>query len=221
MFSAVNADVTQRLIEAKSIIDICTDEHLKTQENYKDSILLGNVYVLLYGALEYTLSHCVSRTIELLNNESLKLYDVQPTLWGLIYNADCMRMEQAGVNKKWENRYKLFHHLTKIETVHQIEDSLFPSSTGNIKETQIERIWSTFGLKSPMIEDGHGQMIGYFSTLSNGRMAVAHGREKASTIGGQRSLSEIIDLYNETSRYCSYLINCFSKYIQEKEYLQA
>ena len=109
MFSAVSADVTQRLIEARTLIDICKDTTLNIKARFNESILLGNAYVLLYGALEYTITHCVYRTIELLNDESLSLYDVQPSLWGLIYNGDCMRMEQAGVNKKWENRYKLFH----------------------------------------------------------------------------------------------------------------
>lgn len=220
MFSAVNADVTQRLLEAKTLIDICCDDRLKIKENYNECILLGNVYVLLYGALEYTLTHCVFRTIELLNNETLKLYEVQPALWGLIYNADCMRMEQAGVNKKWENRYTLFHQMTNTEEVHRIEDSLFPSSNGNIKETQIERIWKTFGIKSSMIEEGHEEMNGHLSTLANGRMAIAHGREKASAVGARTDIHELNVLYEEISRYCSYLINCFSQYIENKEYLQ-
>ena len=104
--------------------------------------------------------------------------------------------------------------------VQRVEDSLFPSSNGNIKETQIERVWLTFGLKSPMIEPGQEIMINNFSTLANGRMAVAHGREKSSTIGGQKSPDELMELYNDISRYCSYLINCFTLYIQNKEYLQ-
>ena len=89
MFSAVNTDSTQRLLEAKSLIDICGDTSLNIKATYNESVLLGSVYVLLYGALEFTITHCVYRTIELLNNENLKLYEVQPALWGLIYNGDC------------------------------------------------------------------------------------------------------------------------------------
>ena len=99
MFSAVNSDSTQRLLETKTLIDICRDTSLNLKAAYNESILLGSAYVLLYGALEYTITHCVYRTIELLNNENLKLYDVHPALWGLIYNGDCMRMEMAGENK--------------------------------------------------------------------------------------------------------------------------
>ena len=220
MFSAVNNDSIQRLIEAKELINICNDQNLKLEKDYNDRILMGSVYVLLYGALEYTITHCVYRTIELLNNESLKLYDVLPTLWGLIYNSDCDRIEGAGTNKKWENRYKLFVHFTKSEMVQQISDHLFPSSNGNIKETQLQRIWNTFGLKSPMFEPGFESVNSDLVTLANGRMAIAHGRERASTIGGQVSITELYGLYDSINRYCYYLISCFTQYIDDKEYLQ-
>lgn len=220
MFSAVSIDSTQRLLEAKSLIDICGDTKLNIKATYNESVLLGGVYVLLYGALEFTITNCVYRTIELLNNENLKLYEVQPALWGLIYNGDCMRMEMAGENKKWENRYKLFHQMTKNETVSRIEDALFPSSNGNIKEKQIERVWQTFGIRSPMIEPGQEIVNTQLRELADGRMAVAHGREKASFRGGQKSIKDLTELYNSISRYCSYLISCFTKYIQYKEYLQ-
>lgn len=220
MFNSVRHDSEKRLLEAKTILDICSDTSLKISEHYDNSILLGTSYVLMYGALEYTITHCVYRTIELLNKENLVLYKVCPTLWGMIYNGDCMRIEQAGTNKKWENRYKLFSHLTKTETVQKIEDCLFPSSNGNIKETQIERVWQTLGLKLPMFEPEYETVKLDLITLAENRMAVAHGREKASTIGGIKSIDDMTNLYNTISRYCSYLIDCFQKYITDKEYLQ-
>lgn len=221
MFRVVINDSAQRLIEAKELIRICEDPNLELSKHCDDRILLGNVYVLLYGALEYTITHCVFRTIELLNKETLQLYDIQPTLWGLIYNSDCMRIESAGSNKKWENRYKLFIHFSKTEMLQHIEDSLFPSSNGNIKEEQLKRVWVTFGLKSPMFEPKHESVKNDLLTLANGRMAIAHGREKSSSIGGRASISELKTLYESISRYCSYLIECFSNYMNRKEYLQS
>ena len=222
MFSTVNNDSTQRLIEAKQLIDICYDSDLKLGVHDNDRILMGSVYVLLYGALEYTITHCVYRTLELLNNnnEPLRLYDIVPTLWGLIYNSDCDRIETAGTNKKWENRYKLFVHFTNNEMVQQISDYLFPSSNGNIKETQLQRVWDTFGLKSPMFEPGYESVKSDLLTLATGRMAIAHGREKSSAIGGGISIDDLSNLYDSISRYCSYLISCFTKYIHDKEYIQ-
>lgn len=213
MFTEVSLNSTKRLLEAKRLMDLCSDDKFDEEQATTDSVLKGVVYVLLYGALEFTITHCVSRTIEILNDKTLNLYQVLPSLWGLIYDSACKRIETAGTNKKWENRYKLFKELTKDKVIEQIESTLFPSSNGNIKEQQLDRVWKTFGLKAPMFEPEHMSVKQTLLDLANGRMAVAHGRECASQIGSLKSSSDLEELYDSISRYCSYLIECFTQYI--------
>lgn len=220
MFSVVSLDSTKRLLEAKRLLELCSNNKFDEEQATTDTVLKGVVYVLLYGALEFTITHCVSRTIEILNKKTLNLYQVLPSLWGLIYDSACKRMETAGTNKKWENRYKLFKELTKDKVIEQIESSLFPSSNGNIKEQQLDRVWKTFGIKAPMFEPEHMSIKQTLLDLANGRMAVAHGRECASQIGSLKSSSDLEELYDSISRYCSYLIECFTQYINQEEYLQ-
>ena len=220
MFTEVSLSSTKRLLEAKRLMELCSNDKFDEEQATTDSVLRGAVYVLLYGALEFTITHCVSRTIEILNNKTLNLYEVLPSLWGLIYDSACKRIETAGTNKKWENRYKLFKELTKDKVIEQIESTLFPSSNGNIKEQQLDRVWKTFGLKAPMFESEHMSVKQCLLELADGRMAVAHGRECASQIGSLKSSSDLEELYDSISRYCSYLIECFTQYINQEEYLQ-
>lgn len=220
MFTEVSLNSTKRLFEAKILMELCSDDKFDEEQATTDSVLKGVVYVLLYGALEFTITHCVSRTIEILNDKTLNLYQVLPSLWGLIYDSACKRIETAGTNKKWENRYKLFKELTKDKVIEQIESTLFPSSNGNIKEQQLDRVWKTFGIKAPMFEPEHMSVKQTLLDLANGRMAVAHGRECASQIGSLKSSSDLEELYDSISRYCSYLIECFTQYINQEEYLQ-
>lgn len=220
MFTEVSLNSTKRLLEAKRLMELCSDDKFDEEQATTDSVLKGVVYVLLYGALEFTITHCVSRTIEILNDKTLNLYQVLPSLWGLIYDSACKRIETAGTNKKWENRYKLFKELTKDKVIEQIESTLFPSSNGNIKEQQLDRAWKTFGIKAPMFEPEHMSVKQTLLDLANGRMAVAHGRECASQIGSLKSSSDLEELYDSISRYCSYLIECFTQYINQEEYLQ-
>ena len=220
MFTEVSLNSTKRLLEAKRLMELCSDDKFDEEQATTDSVLKGVVYVLLYGALEFTITHCVSRTIEILNDKTLNLYQVLPSLWGLIYDSACTRIETAGTNKKWENRYKLFKELTKDKVIEQIESTLFPSSIGNIKEQQLDRVWKTFGIKAPMFEPEHMSVRQTLLDLANGRMAVAHGRECASQIGSLKSSSDLEELYDSISRYCSYLIECFTQYINQEEYLQ-
>lgn len=220
MFTEVSLNSTKRLLEAKRLMKLCSNDKFDEEQATTDSVLKGVVYVLLYGALEFTITHCVSRTIEILNDKTLNLYQVLPSLWGLIYDSACKRIETAGTNKKWENRYKLFKELTKDKVIEQIESTLFPSSNGNIKEQQLDRVWKTFGIKAPMFEPEHMSVKQTLLDLANGRMAVAHGRECASQIGSLKSSSDLEELYDSISRYCSYLIECFTQYINQEEYLQ-
>lgn len=220
MFSVVSLDSTKRLLEAKRLMELCSNNKFDEEQATTDTVLRGVVYVLLYGALEFTITHCVSRTIEILNKKTLNLYQVLPSLWGLIYDSACKRIETAGTNKKWENRYKLFKELTKDKVIEQIESTLFPSSNGNIKEQQLDRVWKTLGIKAPMFEPEHMSVKQTLLDLANGRMAVAHGRECASQIGSLKSSSDLEELYDSISRYCSYLIECFTQYINQEEYLQ-
>ena len=220
MFTEVSLNSTKRLLEAKRLMELCSDDKFDEEQATTDSVLKGVVYVLLYGALEFTITHCVSRTIEILNDKTLNLYQVLPSLWGLIYDSACKRIETAGTNKKWENRYKLFKELTKDKVIEQIESTLFPSSNGNIKEQQLDRVWKTFGIKAPMFEPEHMSVKQTLLDLANGRMAVAHGRECASQIGSLKSSSDLEELYDSISRSCSYLIECFTQYINQEEYLQ-
>lgn len=220
MFTEVSLSSTKRLLEAKRLMELCSNNKFDEEQATTDSVLKGVVYVLLYGALEFTITHCVSRTIEILNDKTLNLYEVLPSLWGLIYDSACKRIETAGTNKKWENRYKLFKELTKDKVIDQIESTLFPSSNGNIKEQQLDRVWKTFGLKAPMFEPEHMSVKQCLLELAEGRMAVAHGRECALQVGSLKTAGDLEGLYDSISRYCSYLIECFTQYINQEEYLQ-
>ena len=220
MFTEVSLNSTKRLLEAKRLMELCSNNKFDEELATTDSVLKGVAYVLLYGALEFTITHCVSRTIEILNYKTLNLYEVLPSLWGLIYDSACKRIETAGTNKKWENRYKLFKELTKDKVIEQIESTLFPSSNGNIKEQQLDRVWKTFGLKAPMFEPEHMSVKQCLLELAEGRMAVAHGRECASQVGSLKTAGDLEGLYDSISRYCSYLIECFTQYINQEEYLQ-
>lgn len=89
----------EKVVGSKRLMELCSNDKFDEEQATTDSVLRGAVYVLLYGALEFTISHCVSRTIEILNNKTLNLYEVLPSLWGLIYDSACKRIETAGTNK--------------------------------------------------------------------------------------------------------------------------
>ena len=57
MFSDINAESTRRLTEAKSLVLLIKNEDLMRSLNLDSKVHKGAFFVLLYGALEYTIAY--------------------------------------------------------------------------------------------------------------------------------------------------------------------
>lgn len=215
MFSDINAESTRRLTEAKSLILLIKNEDLIQSLNLDSKMHKGVFFVLLYGALEYTITAVVQRSISILNKKQYDIHKLKPTLYSLIFHNECNAIADAK-DKKWTKRYELFSQLEGSK-IANIDDCLFPTSSGNIKYNQLESIWNTFGITRDVVEDViiKGRLI----ALAEHRNAIAHGRELASVIGGRYTISEIESIYNDISTYCSYIITVFEDYIIDETYL--
>ena len=69
MFSDINAESTRRLTEAKSLVLLIKNEDLMRSLNLDSKVHKGAFFVLLYGALEYTITAVVQRCISILNRD--------------------------------------------------------------------------------------------------------------------------------------------------------
>lgn len=215
MFSDINAESTRRLTEARSLVLLIKNEELIQSLNLDSKVHKGVFFVLLYGALKYTITAAVQRCISILNRKQYDIHTLKPTLYSLIFHKECNAIMEAR-DKKWTKRYELFSQLEGNKIVN-IDDCLFPTSIGNIKYNQLESIWNTFGITRDVVTDV--KIKGRLAALADHRNAIAHGRELASVIGGRYTISEIDSIYNDISTYCSYIITVFEDYIMNEMYL--
>lgn len=211
MFSDIDSETTRRLLESKVILD-----YAKDQESLRHNAALykGTFFVLLYGALEYTVTASVQRCLSKLNERGIDVSEIKPTLYSLVFNDECNSLADSK-DKKWTKRYELFSKLNERQTCH-IDEHLFPTSTGNIKYRQMESIWKTFGISANVVNSN--RVIGRLDTLADNRNKIAHGRELPSTIGSAFTISEIEDFYNLISSYCSYILSVFQGYLNAEEF---
>ncbi len=215
MFSDINSESIRRLTEAKALLNLLTDSKDVEHSHFESKILKGSFFVLLYAALEYTLANSVQRCITKLNESQYDIHKIKPTLYSLVFNNECNAIMDAK-NKKWTKRYELFSQFENSK-ICMIDDTLFPTSTGNIKSQQIESIWKTFGISAEIMTDV--KIKSWLSTLTDNRNAIAHGRELVSVIGGRYSINELQEIYNNISGYCSYIILVFEDYIKNQDFL--
>ena len=215
MFSDINSESIRRLSEAKSSLVLIRNEETIHHLSIDIKIHKGVFFVLLYGALEYTITASVQRCIVILNNRSYDIQSLKPTIYSLIFHNECNAITDAK-DKKWSKRYDLFSQINNSK-VCAIEDHLFPTSIGNIKYQQLESIWKTFGISAAVLTDS--RLKGRLSDLADNRNAIAHGRELASVVGGRYTAGEIEYIYNDISTYCSYITSVFEDYVTNEECL--
>lgn len=210
MFSDIDSEATRRLLEAKVVLD-----YAKAEESVRHNAALykGVFFVLLYGALEFTVTAAVQRCISELNEKRYDVSSLKPTLYSLIFNNECNSLVDSR-DKKWTARYNLFSQLGVSQICH-IDENLFPTSSGNIKYQQMESIWKTFGISANVINTS--RIRGRLETLADNRNKIAHGRELPSSVGSAYTISEIEDFYNLISSYCSYILNVFQGYLNMEE----
>lgn len=215
MFSDINSESNRRLSEVKSSLILIKNEEAIRHLSVDIKIHKGIFFVLLYGALEYTITASVQRCITIINNKNYNIQSLKPTIFSLIFHSECDAIADAK-DRKWTKRYNLFSQINNNK-VCVIEDHLFPTSKGNIKYQQLESIWKTFGVSAAVLTDI--KLKGRLSDLADNRNAIAHGRELASVVGGRYTATEIEHIYNDISGYCSYIISVFEDYITNEECL--
>lgn len=216
MFEDIEHETRNRLNEAKWFLDN-TIERLDSPDTYRDKLYKGSFFINLYGALEYTVSSLVSRVINKINeNNQVHITDLKPSLLTLVLSAECDALFQA-YDKKWKKRLLLFNRI-KEEIKTDIESTLFPAQSGNIKINQIEQICEVFGVEFEVINDL--SLKSRLTVLANRRNGIAHGRESATEVGGTFTKDELQQYFNIIEDYCMYLNQHFYHYIKNQHYIK-
>lgn len=213
-FTAVENETQARLKDAKDLLDYIGSIENDRSKGKLCKVLKGSFFVLLYAALEKTVFFAVSVCIQILNSRNIRLLDIKPVLWAIVFNDECNAIHDAG-DKKWAKRWDLFSQITDID-VKQMNDQLYPTTTGNIKILQIEGIWKTFGITQSARKNE--RIATRLNELAENRMKVAHGREIVSVVGASYTYDDLLKCYNEVQEYLSYIIECFDSYIDNEEY---
>ena len=217
MFEDIQIEATNQLSAVKTLCDKVNDSHpIEPSEELHNNVCKGLSFVVLYGALEYTLTSVVSATIQKINDININSDLLKPRLLSLSLNPKCDAIRE-GRNKKWIKQYDLFSTL-ETPTVFSAETNIFPAERGNIKYRHINFVWDIFGLRSPVVPDN--SYMGMFESVAENRMAIAHGRISPQNVGRSYSKDDIVKYHDKIKTYCFYILNCFETYFVNREYLK-
>lgn len=216
MYTTVKSISTQRITEVREYLDFftplipspptATPRYLNTSK--------GLVFVQLYGIIEYTINSTISRTIDLINNELIKLQDTSPFIWGMALNPQLDALVHVN-RKKWDKRFELFLKMSDNDEV-SIANTIMPTSGENFTYNQLESIWKTFNITEPLFNDV--SFRGRLQEIVSNRVNISHGNNSASEVGSRVTPTDLSDRINDVSSYCSYFICVFENYINKKEF---
>lgn len=217
MFEDIQIEATNQLSAAKTLCDEVNESFpMDSSVELRNNVCKGLCFVVLYGALEYTITSVVSATIQKINDININSDLLKPRLLTLSLNPKCNALRDSA-NKKWLKQYELFSSF-ETPTVFSAETCLFPAERGNIKYHHIDFVWKIFGLRSDVVPDLDYR--GLFDTVAEKRMAIAHGRISPQNIGRSYSKEDIIKYHEKIKTYCFYVLNCFETYFVNEEYLK-
>lgn len=220
MFEDIKAESTRRLIEIRNTI-----KYIKMSESRRKTILpnptvtcmKGLFFVHLYGVYEYTISSCISSTLDHINNLNIKISEYKPRFLSLALNSDIVSLTMVGVEKRWERRWKFFD-LYENDDVIIFENDLIPTDGKNIRYKQLESIWKSFSIQDPILP--RVDIGGRIHEMVEFRNSVAHGNESPHDIGRRFTPDDLLIRLDAIDTYCTYFIIVFESYINNRHYLK-
>ncbi|MEC5210274.1 hypothetical protein RCH20_001345 [Psychrobacter sp. PL15] len=216
MYQSLELEITDRLNQSKELIRHISNLELDNQNFELIKIQKGYLFVSLYSSIEYTITSVVSRYLEILKQEQLKPMDYQRYLLCAVLDGKFNALVGSGKKKIWDKKKEFFDALFSSEPV-DIDDSVFPTDGINISNKQIEDIWGIFHLGGQPVPEGIN--IWVLNEIKEHRNAIAHGREKASDIGGRYTFSTLNQRVIDIERLCFHIVAGFRESSNTKAYL--
>jgi len=218
MFDSVYSEYGDRIRQASVILASIealsaggtseADELTKAQK--------GLLFILLYAAIEYSITASVSTFLSLLQTEARKPKEYKKYYLCTLLNAEFNAVLGSGKKKLWSKKAALLDGVFSEDPV-SIDNAVFPTDAINIGRDQIVEIWKMFHLPEPIFPDGFNHW--FLTEVKEHRNAIAHGREKASTIGGRFTLDQLQTRYRAVDYLCTHIIGTFENTFASKEYL--
>lgn len=211
MFDEIKNEMTRKMLELRIWLSNIDDN------NEFSVINKGLFYVYIYGIYEETVRNVVQKTIEELNAKSVKIDECIYDLYTLIFSSEYDSLYSVGNEHKWEKRWSISDKLARNPIV-AISNELIPTDGKNLRYRQLESIAKSFGIHDAILP--RPEIGGDIQEMVNNRNYIAHGNKTPKEVGREVSANDIQRKMNSISEACTYIVELYEKFIDEKKYLK-
>lgn len=202
MFATVATEVSDRLHHVKAFLR--TMDFESPARSTEASTCKGMMFVLLYGAYEYTVRSTVQAALAHVKASGLGFQRLKPGVACLALDAHWSSIRDVGRAKLWEKRHDLLREIRADSPVTTLNDLAFPSDASNYRVSQLIIIWALLDIPVPVVAEK--RYMGRIEELVENRHAIAHGRVSASAVGRRYSQQEIAGRIDDVDAITAYII---------------
>jgi len=193
MFSALKVEITTRILQIETFLNAI---HGPADTGPTTAVVAspvgsttarGLIFVELYGIWEYTLKTAVEAAIQELKKTGEPMRRFRLELLGLLLHTECDAVSKCVRENMWEKRMELFRQTGSSKVVS--DDLPFPNDGSMYRESQLQTIWSLFGITSNIVPDD--RLRGRIGQIVDNRNEIAHGDSTAANVGCRYSVDEI------------------------------
>ena len=98
-----------------------------------------------------------------------------------------------------------------------IDNDIFPAESTNISADHFQVIWNQLEIPGSALPPGVNPWT--VNEIKEHRNAIAHGRERAATIGSRFTLTALEDRHRAVEAICAYTVISFEEHLAQRTFL--
>lgn len=218
-FNDIRIELSERILECRKSSEII--KKIENNPHSTDPLLLnsfktlkGQIFVLMYGTWEYTVHNSLDRVIQEIGASNTTFSQLKRSLLSIFLHSHIESMIATN-SKKWQKRAEVFEIANSAE-IASTNGYIDVTSGINIKSKQLGIIQNCYNISSPILPAE--RFRGRLDELIENRNAIAHGRERASSVGGRYTYSELDERLNDLNQLCLFFISKLEDYLLNEEF---
>lgn len=209
-----------RITEARTLLSLARNLDAEGAGHIRSSsgaMLKGYVFVALYGALEYTVTHGSQTYLNFLTDKEIRPTHLRRILSSVALDAPLTAAKDAGHKRKWSSRRAIFERFESNDPC-VLSDSVFGTFLHNVWPDTIQEIFNCFAIADPITPEARD--IPYLREIVDKRNEIAHGRSSAEEVGSRSTTDDLQVLLDATYSTCLHFITTLQENAASKTYLE-
>lgn len=219
----IKRELLIRKEEAHSLIQFAeylTEDFLLPEEEEYNIVTVrtsikANIIIMLYNAVESTLTKSLERVHEKIGESQLRYSDLNNELRMIlaVYYGHSME-KSANVNRTMEYALKLADFINGNVCFNISYNELaqkYPMYSGNLDTREIINVLKKYGIT-------YEERCSELKTIKDNRNKLAHGEDSFEEIGRNLSIPQLREMYNKTFGYLEKMVEEIDNYLLDERY---